>query len=255
MDKEAALGSALKGPALISAALFVAGFSYEWAFYYNFGVEHLARQLPALSTAIAAFEVVRNPWDALGALLYVCVPLLAFAGILRAIAWGQQSVRREIRAVADGFARVMRTGDGLIRDAIFALLLVYGAAIAGSSAGTHAYQALAIENQRQLPRVTAIFTDGQQPIVCGQHQGLAIPTAEKSQLPSVIGEPAAVYDLRGGGACDLAGHRSWRLLYRDERFVYLFQTVLSTEAGRPITLVIPNDHLTLILNGATADGN
>jgi hypothetical protein len=37
-------GSALTGPALVTAVLFVAGFSYEWAFYYNFGLEHIARQ-------------------------------------------------------------------------------------------------------------------------------------------------------------------------------------------------------------------
>ena len=112
-------GSVLTGPALVTAVLFVAGFSYEWAFYYNFGLEHIARQLPTLSTAIAAFEVVRDASDALYAAALLILPQILLGAV--------------------------------------SFLLVYSAAYAGSWAGTHAYRTLAIEADNRLPRVTLFF--------------------------------------------------------------------------------------------------
>ncbi len=250
-----AFGSVLKGPALVSAVLFVAGFSYEWSFYYNFGVEHLARQLPALSTAIAAFETIRNPWDALYAILWVAGPQIALSALIRAAASGLKSPIPVVRSIAQVITRSFDAGNGLVRDAAAAFLLVYGAANAGTAAGTNAYYSLAIEGEQALPRVTLLFTDGEMPVVCQQHDGLGMPSAGVGKLDTFIGNPDALADLRGGRACNLPGQWSWRLLYRDDKFVYLFQTVQSTEARRPLTLVVPNsDKLTLILNAAEGNG-
>jgi hypothetical protein len=248
-------GSALTGPALVTAVLYVAGFSYEWAFYYNFGLEHLARQLPTLSTAIAAFEVVRDPSDALYAAALLIVPQL----LLGALSYFGETFSRSslpaVRCLALTVAAALDAGNGLVRIALSAFLLVYAAAYAGSWAGTHAYRTLAIEADNRLPRVTLYFANGEMPIACEQHTGLAMPSTDTKKPDALIGSPYPLAELRGGRACNLPGYSSWRLLYRDEKFVYLFQTVRSTDAGRPLTLVVPaSEQLILILNGAEGNG-
>ena len=98
------------------------------------------------------------------------------------------------------------------------------------------------------------FTNSEMPITCEQHSGLAMPSTDTKKPDAIIGSPYPLAELRGGRACNLPGQSSWRLLYRDEKFVYLFQTVRSIDVGRPLTLVVPaSEKLILILNGA--EGN
>jgi hypothetical protein len=248
-----AFGSALTGPAVVTAVLFVAGFSYEWAFYYNFGLEHLARQLPALSTAIAAFEIVRDFSDAFYAIALIVIPQFLLGLVSRFGERFSMSTVPALRTPAVAVATVLDAGDGLVRNAIAAFLLVDAAAFAGAYAGTHAYRTLAIEDRNALPRVTLLFTNGEMPIACEQHDGLSAPPAA-AKPNALIGSPYPLAELRGGRACNLPGQTSWRLLYRDDKFVYVFQTLRSTDSGRPLTLVVPtSDKLILILNGAEGD--
>jgi hypothetical protein len=143
----------------------------------------------------------------------------------------------------------------LVRIALAAFLLVYAAAYAGTLAGSHAYRALAIESNNALPRVTVIFSGEEVPVICEQRSGLAMPSADAKKPDALIGSPYALAELRGGRACNLPGQSSWRLLYRDDKFAYLFQTVRSADAGRPLTLVVPlSEKIMLILNGAEANG-
>jgi hypothetical protein len=248
-------GSVLTGPALVTAVLFVAGFSYEWAFYYNFGLEYLARQLPTLSTAIAAFEVVRNAADALDAAVLLIVPQILLGAVSYLSETFSKSSLFAVRWLASTVADVLGAGNGIVRIALSAFLLVYAAAYAGSWAGTHAYRALAIETDNSLPRVTLFSTNGEIPIACEQHTGLSLPATDTQKPTAFIGSGSPLTDLKGGKACNLPGQSSWRLLYRDDKFIYLFQTLRSTDAGRPLTLVVPaSDNLILILNGADGNG-
>src|SRR5690349_15050108 len=54
-------GMLLGSSSLILAILFVAGFSYRWSYYYNFGLRYLALQVPVQSTVIGAIDLVRTP--------------------------------------------------------------------------------------------------------------------------------------------------------------------------------------------------
>jgi hypothetical protein len=251
---ELPLVSALTGPALVGAVLYVAGFSYEWAFYYNFGLEHLARQLPTLSTAMAAFEVVRDTADALYTVALLAVPQILLAIVSSFGRTFSRSSLRPVQLLASAIAAALDAGNGLIRVVLSAFLLVYAAAFAGSSAGTHAYRTLAIEADNRLPRVT-ITGDIDTHIRCEQHSGLAMPSTDTTISDAFIGSAGPLAELRGGRACNLPGQSSWRLLYRDEKFVYLFQTLRSTNAGRPMTLVLPaSEKQILILNGGEGNG-
>jgi hypothetical protein len=248
-------GSALTGPALVAAILYVAGFSYEWAFYYNFGLEHIARQLPNLSTAIAAFEVVRNVSDALYSAALLIVPQMLLGAISCFGKTFSRSNSALIRPLAAIVAGGLNAGNGLVRIVLSAFLLIYASAYAGSWAGVHAYRTLAIEADHSLPRVTLFFTNGDLPITCEQHVRLAPPSTDAKKPDAVIGSHFPLTELRGGRACNLPGQSSWRLLYRDDKFVYLFQTLQSTDAGRPLTLVVPvSEKLILILNGGEKNG-
>jgi hypothetical protein len=115
---------------------------------------------------------------------------------------------------------------------------------AGGIAGSRDYLVNVVETTSRLPRVTAIANTAEAvafPIACDTRPLLdRTPRA----APAFVGDPQTV--LISAIACS-SDTQSWRLLYRDDKFVYLFLTV--TQFGRrPETLVIPNgDRLTLVL--------
>ena len=235
------------------AVLVVAGFSLRWSYYYNFGLQSIVLQAPIASLPVSAIEILRSP-EHIGVLVWLAVKFLVpFQAVLFAVRAARRSSRKRIaRAVAlvDG---ALMTDSPLVVETIRVCLIVYVAFAAGNEAGTGDYFHNVVETTSKLPRVTAVLQRGGSdigktgnilPIVCDTR-----PPLERTSTsdPPFIGAPEAIQLLRGGDACSSA-ERSWRLLYRDDKFIYLFLTV-PTELGiRPPTLILPNsDNLTLII--------
>jgi hypothetical protein len=148
-------------------------------------------------------------------------------------------VRNATRAIM----RIVALDNRLLTEAIAAGLVMLIAFRAGGDAGYRAYQANVLESTSNLPRVTAIVHSGDAPapIVCDTR------TFKDPQPPRrFVGDARVLDSLLAGAACSMEG-RSWRLLLRDERFVYLFATVTDARL-RPQTLVLPDGgDLTLVL--------
>ena len=233
----------LGASSLVVAVLFVAGFSYRWAYYYNFGAKHLVFELPFQSLVIGSLELIRSPANALLTLALVIVPLLALVIVLRSVRYGREARSKWIRAPAAGIYRFLALGNPFVADVLFALTLIYSAFLAGSLIGYRTYLEHINESPlNPLPTVTAIFSENGKiaPLLCG---------TEPDQPLDAIGDLARIRSLQKfNSTCSIEG-RSWRLLFLSADFIYLFSTDSSTRDGRrPMTLVIPrSDGITLVM--------
>ena len=242
--------------ALIAASSFfvlvlaVAGFSLRWNYYYNFGLQNIVIEAPLSSLAVSAVEIIRTP-ENIGTLLLLglefLVPYQILLGLLQ---WLSNSRHLVLKRSFEIAARFSGLDNALIPDIIRASLIVFVAFRAGGIAGSRDYLVNVVEATSRLPRVTAIAnpaTDAAKtapfPIACDTR-----PLLDRTPGAALafVGDPQTVTQLKGGIACS-SDTQTWRLLYRYDRFAYLFLTV--TQLGRrPETLVIPNgDRLTLVL--------
>ena len=223
----------------------MAGFSYRWAYYYNFGLKHLVFELPAQALVIGSLELIRSPADALLTLSLVLVPLVLVSTMLRLLQYAQTRPPDMGKEAGHLAQLTLALGSPFVVDALRAATLIYSAFLAGSLIGYRTYVEHITKSPRNpLPAVTALFTGddkaGPLPLFCGDRS---------SEPLQVIGDLARLSSLRKfNRTCSLQG-RSWRLLYQTEHFVYLFSTDGQTRGlGRPLTLVIPSsDGLVLVM--------
>ena len=59
-----AFGALIGAASIVVAVLFVAGFSYRWSYYYNFGLNHLLFGFSVDSVLASAIELIRKPANA-----------------------------------------------------------------------------------------------------------------------------------------------------------------------------------------------
>jgi hypothetical protein len=71
-------GALISVSSLLAALLYVAGFAYRWAYYYNFGVQHVVFKLGVQSFLVTAIELIRTPHNLLFFLIWVAMPVVAF---------------------------------------------------------------------------------------------------------------------------------------------------------------------------------
>ena len=242
----------LASGSVVVAVLLVAGFSYRWAYYYNFGLQDLAIGAPVQSIAMSALELVRRPDDALATFLIVAVPMVVFGA---AVGAGRAFLARRQSSSGSGLLRKGIAGlleTPLIIDVARATLLMYAAYWAGSSAGVHKFKEHAVESaSNALPRVTLPIAAN--PPSPGAPFGCRPVDWQQPQTPvqaqaTVVGSAGPLVALSEGLSCNVPGQRSWRLLHRDEHFIYVFATGLGV--ARPTTLVIPqSDARFIVLNG------
>jgi hypothetical protein len=248
--RPAPFATLLAASSMVVAVLLVAGFSYRWAYYYNFGLKDLAIQVPVQAIAISALELIRTPAEAWRTLLIVGLPMVvlsvAIAALQRLGASPSQYARS--RALA-----AWSVSSPFLLDSVRAVVLLYAAYWAGSEAGVRKFLAHVVESPaNSLPKVTIAqggkAQDGSFPIACTPADWRGAAPA-RAAVPPVIGSPAAVDAFSEGLACNAQGSRSWRLLFRDERFIYLFAT--GAAEARPATVILPNnDSFLVILQGA-----
>ena len=85
---------------LLAALLYVAGFSYRWSYFYNFGVQHLVYKLGFQSFLITALELIRTPRNIVLVLLAIVIPVLVLNLLLAGVAKAADSNKRSLRRVA-----------------------------------------------------------------------------------------------------------------------------------------------------------
>lgn len=241
----------LASSSIVLAVLLVAGFSYRWAYFYNFGLQDLALNSPAQSITISALELVRRPEDAAASIGVVAVPLVLLGALVKLL-------RRFARGHSAGPLRLLRKSLAAIVDAPIVLdlarvgVLVYAAYMAGSMAGVKKFESHVVESAaNSLPRVTLALgsktSDVYDAVACKAVDWNAVQSS--APAPRVLlGALGSVKALHLGLTCNVAGQRSWRLLYRDDRFIYVFAT--GAAIARPVTLVVPQGDISLlVVNG------
>ena len=224
---------------LVVVVLSVAGYSYRWNYYYNFGLQSLVFSTPLQSLPMYAIELVRNPAALLRLIVLAVIYLLPFHLIMLSLRTARAASWPGVQRAARYFMRALALDNELVVEGISAVLIVLVAFRAGGDAGLQAYYNNVVEQNSHLPKVTAITradsADPAAPITCDTRTFKDPP----AKTPSFIGEPDAVNSLISGTACSTSAW-SWRLLLRDDKFVYLFATV-PDQAMRPQTVVLPNN--------------
>lgn len=243
--------SLLAVSSLILALLLVAGFSYRWTYYYNFGLKDLALEIPLQSLAISALELIRNPSNALFTFSVVVVPLVALNVLLTLVEGGTRLQNKTLASAVAWTRHGLGLDNRLVTDALRAAVLIYAAYWAGSQSGWEKYRVHITESDTNpLPVVTAIMASGSPaitlPFTC-KAADWDKGDAASEPLPPLIGNPATLRALRSGLACDTKGNRRWRLLLRTDRFVYLFAT--GRGLARPPTIVLPNSNSFILVMG------
>ena len=247
--RPAPFSTLLAASSMVLAVLLVAGFSYRWAYYYNFGLKDLAIQAPVQALAISALELIRTPAEAWSTLLIVALPMFVLSFTIAALQrlGASSSQHSRLRALA-----TWSVSSPLMLDSARAVVLLYTAYWAGSEAGLRKFLTHVVESPaNSLPKVTVAgggkTQDVSFPIACTPADWTGAAPG-RSAVPPVVGSPAAVDAFRQGLACNAQGTRSWRLLYRDDRFIYLFAT--GAAEARPATVILPNnDSIVVILQG------
>ena len=239
-------GALIASSSLVVAVLYLAGFSYRWSYYYNFGLQNLVFNFSFQSFLMTSMEMIRQPESLLlSALSLICS--LVFVNVL--IAAIQRAGRLEsptlLRRVVTAAVRMLGFENPLVTDAIRALTIIYVVYMLSSSMGYTRFKEHIVNSPRNtLPAVTAVIEkEGNRNVVlaCGQ---------ESESPVNLIGDARAVRLIQQShGTCSLDA-RVWRLLYRDDKFVYLFASKAAEDikGGRPLTIVLPNtDRMFLVM--------
>lgn len=240
---------------LAAASLFVvvlgtAGFSLRWSYYYNFGLQDLVLKVPLASMAVAAVEILRAPHSIATLVLLIIEIYVPFQIVLTVLRLLCSAERPHVRRVARTVAKWSGLGSDLFVDVIRASLIVFVAFRAGAIVGSRDYQVNVVESTSRLARVTLLSPSDTE---ATKRKSLLVtcdtrPPFDNAPLiePAFVGDPDALARLNGGAACSTAT-RTWRLLHRDDQYVYIVLTV--SEVGRrPDMLAVPaGEGLTLIL--------
>jgi hypothetical protein len=228
---------------IVVVVIAVAGFSVRWNYFYNFGLQSLAVQTSVTALPLYATEILRRPEALLITLKLAAKYWLTFEILVAAtrfLAKRSLSVTRIAAAIGPS-----PIGLAASVDALRLGLLIFVAFLAGAAAGDEDFRASIVESS-VLPKITAIDTatgEHRLPFLCG-----AADVPKPPSSTAFVGDADLARLLTAAGSfCD-SDKRSWRLLYRDKDFTYVFATVSKPLARRPETLILRNsDKLVVIL--------
>lgn len=224
---------------LIAALLYLAGFAFRWNYFYNFGVPDLVFDLSLQSTLTASMEMIKRPKNFLLTVLFLAGSLLLVNLLLglgaRIAEWRQHGkFRASLAAIASGLG----FQNPLVTDCIRALVVFYVVYMLSAQMGYWQYERHVVNGQDNTLPVVAAIIGGEQDFVlaCGK---------EGKVLPNLIGNAKLVHDIQDyDRTCNLADAK-WRLLYRDDKNIYLFAS-REKQSGRPLTIVLPSDKIILV---------
>jgi hypothetical protein len=229
---------------VIVALLYLAGFSYKWAYYYNFGVQHLIFGLSFQSIITASMEMIKLPKNLLITAMSLIATLLLVNFLISSIRKiGQSSRDTRVGRIAGYLARMLGFENQLVTDSIRAGAIFYVVYMLSSQMGYMQFRRHVVNSpENSLPVVTLIVRGEE-----NQQMALACGTEWKTP-PTLIGDAALVRNIEDyHRTCSFAG-TVWRLLYRDDKSIYLFSSKPEQE-GRPLTIVLPNTDKTILLMG------
>jgi hypothetical protein len=240
----------LAASSLFAVVLGIAGFSLRWNYYYNFGLQDIVIEAPLSSLAVSSIEIIRSPENVATLLLMIVEFLLPLQLILIALRRLARADSPRVRRSVEAVMQFTGLGSDLFVDVVRAGLILFVAFRTGAVAGSRDYLTNVVESTSRLARVTVIAPPAEAPgkpgallVTCDPNVLLSTP---QKATPSFVGSSNALDRLNGGAACS-TGAQSWRLLYRDEKYVYIFLTV--EQAGRrPDMLALPRgEGLALVL--------
>lgn len=220
---------------LVAALLYVAGFAFRWNYYFNFGVQHLVFNLSFQSTLTASMDMIKKPLN----LILTAVTLTGTILIVNLAITGMKKVaqsdsRNSVHRTVSATVRALGIERDLVTDSIRAAAIFYAVYMLSSQMGYWQFQEH-VKNTpgNKLPAVTAVIeTEGKQNIslACGKHW---------DELPNLVGDAKLLQSLRDYHRTCSLDDRVWRLLYRDDKSIYLFASQRDDKV-RPLTIVLPN---------------
>jgi hypothetical protein len=230
---------------LVIGVLYLAGFSYRWSYYYNFGAQHLVFGLNFQSFLIAAMEMIREPRNLVLTILSLLVSINLVNLLVRIFREADEPQNRGIFGKAlRGFGQYLGFQNELVTDVIRAVVIVYVVYVLSSAMGYARFRQHAVNSPANtLPIVTVIVErEGKQDFILGCGQ-------ETDSLPNAIGDAKAVRVIQEAHRTCSLDTRVWRLLYRDDKSIYVFASDSADiiQNGRPLTIVIPNEKVSLVM--------
>ncbi len=216
---------------LISALLFIAGFAFRWSYYYNFGVQHLVYNLNVHAILFSSMEMIKQPWNLLATVLCVGGTLiiidLLITGARHIAGWRDGG---KVRTLLASVARQLGAENPLLTDCVRAAVLIYVVYMLSSQMGYNQFKKHIVNSENPLPRVTVILRgEADAALACGK----------ESKDMSFIGNGHRIHELEEYHRTCTSEDSVWRLLYRDEKSIYLFASE-KEPGGRPLTIVMPN---------------
>ncbi len=237
-------GALIGVSSLIVALLYLAGFSFRWSYYYNFGVQHVVFKLSFQSFLVTAIELIREPRNLLLAFLIIIGPLIVVNGVIRFIKHSASVNRHRILSkCATALVKLFCLDSPLVVDSIMAVLLLYSTFMLSSHLGYTTFKKHIIDSpDNPLPAVTVIIEDNEKKLAlrCG---------AEEEAPVQLIGNARKIRIIQEAYQTCNSETTKWRLLYRDDESIYLFasRSEKSIGHGRPLTLMMPNDKKTYLI--------
>lgn len=241
-NKAQPFGALIAASSLIVAVLYLAGFSFRWAYYYNFGVQHLVFGLSFQSILTASMEMIKLPKNLLITTMSLIATLLLVDFLISTIRGVVRSNRRtRVWNAVAYVARMLSFENRLVTDSIRAVAIFYVVYMLSSQMGYTQFKKHVVNSpENSLPAVTAIVQgegNREMTLACGK---------EWTALPNLIGDAALLRNIEEyHRTCTLAG-TVWRLLYRDDKSIYLFASK-PEQQGKPLTIVLPNTDKTILI--------
>jgi hypothetical protein len=245
VEKSNPFGALLGVSSFIAAILYVAGFSFRWSYYYNFGVQHLIFQLPFQSFLITAIELVREPANMVLVFFFIILPVILVNGLISTVRRLSQTARSlYVGKPATIITRLFGLDSSLVIDGLRAFLIIYTTFMVSSHIGyTTFIRHTADSPHNPLPRVTLVF-GGQEgdlslPLICGSSGGPL----------QVIGDAQKIREIQETHLTCSGKMVTWRLLYRDDNTICLFASEPKQviKGRRPLTLVVPQNKSTVMV--------
>jgi hypothetical protein len=249
MDKNNPFSSLIPVSSLIIATLYVAGFAYKWSYYYNFGIQSIVWDLNPQSFLITAIELVRVPENFLKVIFAILVPLLILNLLIKQ---SKQlfiiNLRNNVslisslpRSIAFFIWKQLSLNSQFTLDLLRMLLILYTTYSLSSQIGYEQFKKDIVNSENNtLPIVSVIIetTDGNRNVIsCGSKNRISWENT------SVLGSTEKIRKLQQLHQTCSIKNTEWRLLYRNDKFIYLFASVSEEQANgrRPLTIILPNN--------------
>lgn len=240
-DRTQPFKALIAASSLIVALLYLAGFTFLWSYYYNFGVPHLAFNLNLQAILTVSLEMIKQPQNlvatalSLGGSLVIVNFLISAAR--RIPKWQNAGKLRKSLAVV---VRMLGVENPLVTDCVRAFVVFYVIYMLSSQMGYMQFKKHIVNSKdNSLPVVTAIVQGDQDlALACGK---------EWKASTNYLGNGRLAREIQEYHRTCTSETTSWRLLYRDDKSIYLFASEAEAKA-RPLTIVLPNsDKIILVM--------